>query len=247
VISLAGPDVNISADQESFCLPGTTVLHAAVDPAYDYQWRKEGVDVPGASTSDYTVSQSGKYTIYIYDNNTACGKTSAIKTIKGYAPPVASITPLSALTFDDGGSVDLMAKPGTDATYEWTEGSGAALLGTQRYLTATYSGDFSVIVSRNGCSSTASITVTENDPAMRFAGTEASTAITIFPNPSEAIFNIQAAVAVHATVSDMSGRVILDQKNASFVDLSRFPVGAYLMQISDMDGKLLATVRLIRN
>ncbi len=75
---------------------------------------------------------------------------------------------------------------------------------------------------------------------------EATADISIFPNPSEGLFNISADLPVNAMVKDLQGRTLLNVTNASSVDLSNYATGVYLLTITDADGALLKTERLVK-
>ena len=77
--------------------------------------------------------------------------------------PVATITPASATTFCDGGSVVLNANSGLGLSYQWQRDSSDIPGASGSSYTATASGSYTVIVTANSCSKTSlaqSVTVT---------------------------------------------------------------------------------------
>jgi hypothetical protein len=70
--------------------------------------------------------------------------------------------------------------------------------------------------------------------------------ISVYPNPSEAIFMIGADREVNIHVQDLQGRTILKQEKASMVDLTNHASGVYMLQITDVFGKLLRVERIVK-
>src|SRR5476651_1145428 len=64
------------------------VLHANVNNAAAYQWYNNGVAIPGAVTSDYTVKAAGMYTVTAFNTN-SCPSTQSdqVQVVMAVAPP----------------------------------------------------------------------------------------------------------------------------------------------------------------
>ena len=105
-----------------------------------------------ATSNAITVTQTGNYSVTVTANG--CSATSGITAITVNQTPTASITPVGATTFCQGGFVTLNASGG--GTYQWNTGA------TSSSINANQSNTYSVIVTSNGCSATASQTVTVN-------------------------------------------------------------------------------------
>ena len=106
----------------------------------------------GATSNSITVSQSGNYSLTITANG--CSANSVITTINVNPTPTASITPSGSTTFCQGGFVTLTASGATN--YQWNNGSN------QNSITVFNGGNYSVIVSANGCSAIANQNVVVN-------------------------------------------------------------------------------------
>ena len=77
--------------------------------------------------------------------------------------PVATITPASATTFCEGGSVVLNANSGVGLSYQWQRDGSDIPGASGSSYTATVSGSYTVIVTANSCSKTSlaeAVTVT---------------------------------------------------------------------------------------
>jgi hypothetical protein len=73
--------------------------------------------------------------------------------------PVATITPQGPTTFCSGGSVNLTAATGIGYTYQWYRNGTAVSNATASTYSVTLAGNYTVIVSSNGCSSTSTATI----------------------------------------------------------------------------------------
>jgi hypothetical protein len=105
--------------------------------------------------------------------------------------PVASITPQGSIAFCSGGSVNLTASNGIGYTYQWFRNGTAISNATAISYLATLAGNYTVVVSSNGCSSTsAATTVTVNpNPSVTLTGLNSysnyyDSPITLTGNPS---------------------------------------------------------------
>jgi uncharacterized delta-60 repeat protein len=124
---------------------GTDVwLSCNNDPSFTYQWRRNGINVPGNNNDSLLVTQSGNYTVSIYVNS--CPVTSnGISVTINSLPNVPTITPTGTITFCSGGSLTLSAPAGL-SSYSWNTGA------TSSNITVTQSGNYTVTVTNsNGC------------------------------------------------------------------------------------------------
>ena len=127
----------------SFCAGGSVDLSASAGTAYSWS--------NGATTQAITASESGSYSVTVTDANGCTSSASADVTV--YTPTQASISASGPLSFCAGGSVELSASAGS--AYSWSNGA------TTQTITAAESGSYSATVTdANGCSSSASATVT---------------------------------------------------------------------------------------
>jgi hypothetical protein len=147
------------ATATTFCQGGSVVLNANTGTGLSYQWKLNGTNITGATTSTYTANASGSYTVVV-TNSSTCSATSAATVVTVNALPTATITTATATTFCQGGSVVLNANTGTGLTYQWYNNAGAVSGATSASYTATTSGSYTVTVTNaSTCSSTSTGTV----------------------------------------------------------------------------------------
>ncbi len=135
--------VNVSG-ATTFCSGGSVTLTA--QGTGTYLWSNN------ATGNSITVTQSGNYSVTVTANG--CSATSGITAVTVNQTPIASITPVGSTTFCQGGFVTLNASGG--GTYQWNTSA------TSASINANQSNTYSVIVTSNGCSATASQVVTVN-------------------------------------------------------------------------------------
>ena len=68
--------------------------------------------------------------------------------------------------------------------------------------------------------------------------------IEIYPNPTTGLFHILSAQSGHVTVVDLAGRVVLERKQATEVDLSGHPAGFYFVHIATPEGSVVRRIAL---
>lgn len=111
-----------------------------------YQWKKDGVNIPGATTYVQTVSSPGTYTV-IFQRKSGEFVTSNAKLISGVAKPDIALSNSPALPV--GGSVVLAAPAGEDK-YFWSNNA------TSRSITVSAAGQYQVTVTKGSSCSSAS-------------------------------------------------------------------------------------------
>lgn len=161
VTTTSAPAAAISAGgSTSFCSGGNVVLSANTGTGLSHQWLRNGTNLSGATSSSYTATTSGSYTVVV--SNGGCSTTSAATTVSVGSAPAATITAGGPTTFC-GGSVTLNANTGTGLIYQWRR-NGTNLSGaTASTYSATTTGTYTVVVTSSGCSTTsAGISVTAN-------------------------------------------------------------------------------------
>tara|TARA_Y100000385_G_scaffold283186_1_gene338883 strand:- start:1772 stop:3451 length:1680 start_codon:yes stop_codon:yes gene_type:complete len=128
------------------------------------------------------------------------------------------------------------------AQYQWVDcdSSYAAIVGdTNQLFTATFNGNYAVVVSMNGCSDTsACVAIT----TVSLADLNWTNGIGIYPNPTTGEFSISSEVysgEVTINVVDLSGKLVynatenLGPNTNVEVDLSNSSNGVYIVRISN--------------
>ena len=148
----------------SFCTGGSVVLNASTGSAY--QWKKDGSNISGATSSSYTATTSGTYTVTV--SNGSCSATSSGVSVSSSSGPSANITAPNGTTFCSGGSAVLNATTGSGFQYVWYRNAVVISGATASNYTATQTGAYTVRVISGACytnSSAVNVTVTTTGTA----------------------------------------------------------------------------------
>lgn len=159
VTILTSPGADITpGGPTTFCDGESVVLNANTGAGLSYIWLKDGSEIVGATSSSYTVTQSGSYRVLV-TNTSPCSDTSSATLVTVFSAPDAIITAGGPTTFCAGGSVLLNANTGLGLTYQWLkDGLGISAAVLPGY-TATQQGSYRVIVTNAGnCSDTSDAT-----------------------------------------------------------------------------------------
>lgn len=165
-------------------------FEVSVDGEYPitYQWRKGGVDIPGATGSYYSVSNlttatAGDYTVVATNRNGSATSAVATLTVTSSAAtgvPIISVHPVSG-TYTAGSSMSVSVSLLTSdagVTYQWYK-DGTAISGATNYYlyyystaTADRAGRYKVVVTNSAGSVTseeAIVTITQRATGPTFS------------------------------------------------------------------------------
>lgn len=143
------PVINASGPT-TICQGNSVTLSTAANPAYTYQWKRNGIDIAGANSANYLAEIGGNYTVVV--TNGACVVTSAALPVTVNALPPARVLPQGPTTFCQGGAVTLHASIAPGFSYQWYLNSAPINGATGSVYVATASGDYSVVIADANCS-----------------------------------------------------------------------------------------------
>jgi hypothetical protein len=220
-----------ASGQTTFCQGGSTVLNASRGTGYTYQWTKDGINIPGATTWQYTAVASGDYAVNIFDGT--CPAASAPVTVSVGAIPVAVITVTGGVNM----STDLFA------AYQWYR-NGVIIPGaTAQNYTAARDGYYAVVVTDNsGCTATSAVQLITALDVTTMNGNNAQK-VSVWPNPSEGLVHVTADIPVDITLLSVDGKQVLAAENTKTIDMTPLAQGLYLIRISDHKSKQLLSIQ----
>ncbi len=199
-----------------------------------YQWKLNGANIPGATSSTYNADVTGSYTCHIVVGG--CTQTTLPVSVK--------VNPLPNPVITYGGGY-LMTGP-YYTSYQWYK-SLIPISGANSWrIMPTVKAEYSVIVrDTNGCLSQTTIyrldtiilgtndIITNNLPI-------------IYPNPTTGKVFINYSSKLHITVSGLDGKQLLDYASANEIDMTTLPTGTYLIVLYDEEGIRLMTQKVIK-
>jgi len=133
---------------------GSTVSFGIFNlPNYiSYQWYKNGVAIPGATSSAYTATDSGHYYIQVTDINGCKGKSRVIQVLLAPSPAQPHIIASLPTSLCSPGTVALSINPVAGLIYQWRRNGIALPNSNKPNFTASSTGVYSVLVENvQGC------------------------------------------------------------------------------------------------
>jgi hypothetical protein len=130
------PIVTVIPNPSIICRGSSVILTASINPngntmcsIYNYQWKKDGVNISGATSSTYAATNYGLYSVFVSGSTPGCNCTMLSDTavVKLYPDPIANIETSSTVCFDPAAnpwSFNLNATNYAGYTYNWSASIG---------------------------------------------------------------------------------------------------------------------------
>jgi trimeric autotransporter adhesin len=242
VASITSP-VMVPLTATMFCWGGSAPLAAVVAGAtsvVQYQWYVNGSLIPGATNSTYNATIPGTYKVII-NVPSSCFLTSANVSVTQNPLP-------DPMVHFDG--TTWFTTQNYFVTYQWYK-NNVAIMGATSYTTrATSNGNYKVAVTdTNGCQSVSDVyPLTGWTPPANVGVSPVGLdqAIKIYPNPAANSVYIDAPMNVRATICGIDGKVFIDKRSASNIDISALADGIYIIRVYDDTGMMVKTEKLVK-
>ncbi len=227
-----------TTDTTAFCAGGAAVLRVNITSAatgVQYQWKRNSVNIVGATSNTYAATNTGDYTCFINIPGSCTITTNDINVL-------VHPTPTPAVTFNP--TTNKFTTYNYYARYQWYINTVTIPGATTKTVTAYNNGSYRVMVTDTfGC-------VKLSDPygmynlSVNNVGGKGE--IRLYPNPATDIVHIESAVDVKFAVSSMEGRVVLGNSSGKDINLAGLPNGLYLITVYDTDGNRLLVEKVIK-
>ena len=218
--------------------------------APSYSWNVAGTGTVGNNTNSFTSSALSNNAVVscILTSNAAClssatGTSNSITMLVNTTPSTPTITI---------GSNGITLTSSSSTGNQWYK-NGVLIVGAinQSYTTSS-DGNYSVIVTVNSCSSTASTNTLISSASIADLSTEVLNLV-IYPNPSNGKFNISYTTSdvdqVKIELQNVLGQIVyidqLTELNGKFskeVDFSKFGQGEYFLRVIDSKSNIVRKV-----
>ena len=245
--------ISISAGGPITFCQGSSVSLTATYSGATVQWKKNGTNIPGATSATYNVTTKGNYSCV---TTSACGTAEStpifVNVIKN---PNANISAGGPTTFCAGGSVVLTEVAVAGCTYQWYKGASPIAGATSLTYTATTSGNYKCRVTKaaTGCFKNSnaiavSVPCREGLPAGE-AGEMVENETVVYPNPALNVLTIKTNNNQIKIINlyDALGRLINSQiasENEVFLNVENLPAGTYFIQI--VEHQIVSTYNFIK-
>ncbi len=126
---------------------------------------------------------------------------------------------------------------------QWYDSNGLIVGATNQNYTVTTDGTYYVIVSLLGCTSNESNSIDVVLTGIQME--ENNQLIKVHPNPTSSILFLSERCNIKLT--DITGKVLLENQNINSIDLSNQPKGIYYILISKENGKQIQRNKIVKN
>ena len=255
----SGLTVSISATgPTTFCKGGDVTLVATANENVTYQWKKNGVNILGATNDSYMATESGNYSVTITANgNDASSNTISVTVNK---KPKATVTPSGTVEICEGQTVLLTANQGNNLSYQWKKNGNNIPGATLSTYLASSEGKYKVRVTNvnNGCfntSNTTTVKITCRNPGESENKLEE---VSVYPNPSDGRFTIELSGINQP--GNTSARIMNGLGEEVFflpgmissgtwreeIDASHLPAGIYFIEIKTLSSFQTSKITLVK-
>ncbi len=230
-VTVLSVPVIIATGDSIFCQGNHMALAVnAVGGGYTsvYQWKRNTVNIPGATNTTYNATLTGSYTCFENISGGCTGMTPAVNvSVLSVPTPVITAT---------GGF--LLSTATGYASYQW-EINGTIIPGaTNASYPASSNGTYTVVVTNGyGCSGASAGYILSNLGVENVNLAE----WTVYPNPANNMLNISNNSTANTTytITDMPGRTIATGTVTAplqQIDISRLTTGNYILKITTASG-----------
>jgi len=139
----------------SICQGGNTILSANTGTGRTYQWRRNNINIIGATSANYTVVTTGTYTVAVTSNT--CVAVSNAITVSVNPLPTVSIAAAGNTSICQGSSVTLNATTDIANAIQWRRNGTDIAGATNSTYTTSEAGSYTVrVTSPSACLATSS-------------------------------------------------------------------------------------------
>lgn len=149
--NLTGPTIT-AAGSSTICGGQSVTINSSGASGVTYQWRLNGIDIPGQTSSSLSANTAGSYSLFVTDGQGCTATSNVVDIVVGQNPsPEASAN--GSTTICGSGSVSLSTSTLAGSSYQWLLNGSPINGATQNTYAANQTGAFSVSVTNSaGCS-----------------------------------------------------------------------------------------------
>ncbi len=224
----------------TFCWGSTALLGVSVSSTagVTYQWQLNGANIPGGTNSLYVAGASGDY--------------SCIINIAGSCTSAATATTLTELPLPDpiiSYDGNTMSTGNYYRNYKWYLDYAPLTIFSSSFVPDA-TGSYTVkVTDSNGCQSVSSAMVLTTLGSTRSLGVNSAviSPVSIFPNPAQNTIHISAQYPVKAIITAMDGRKVLEQTDATDMNITSLSSGVYMITLYDKANNKVKEEKLVKN
>jgi len=204
---------------------------------YIYQWYLNNATIIGAGTSSYSAPDSGTYTLTVTGVNGCINHSTPVHL-------TAIIIPTPIVSNSGNGT---LCSVNTYAHYQWYQNGSVITGADSACYTPTTTGTYYLGASDSNSCTRYSSSYSFTFPPSGVANVAAQGAkVSVYPNPAVGYVNIEAPVAIRATITTMDGRVVMEQENVKGMNICSLAQGMYILRVYSMDNVLMKVDKLVK-
>jgi hypothetical protein len=199
-----------------------------------YQWKRNTLNISGATSYMYAASTSGDYSVFVNISG-SCVSTTAPITLNTLPQP----NPI--VSYSDG----KVRTQNYYATYQWYRDNVLIPGATNFEYSVRQNGAYKVRVADSNTCVSMSTPLPTWGVSVQQVQDEFSASV--YPNPTSDMLQISAPMPLDAIVTTPDGKMVLVAKQQTSIDMSRLPNGLYLVTLMNKDGMRVHTEKIIKN
>ncbi len=227
----------------SFCWGGSALLKATIVSGVTptYQWSVGGSPITGATNNTYSATKTGTYSCVV--SVPSCSALST--TLSVWENPL----PNPVVTY----SSSKLHVQTYYVTYQWYKNLASIPGATTAELVPSGNGNYKVgVTDTNGCQSISDVYVLTGwvDPGHTggvYVPTVAKGEVRIYPNPAQNVVHVEAGEPVRVIISAIDGRNLIEQPNATDINISKLADGIYNIRLYNSAGEMVKTEKLVKS
>ncbi len=217
------------------------------DSAIGGNWSSSNPAVGTVSSAGVVGGRSAGTTNITYSVTNVCGTSTVTRTLL-VQEPAAAFTGPDTLCLGD--TVTLFE---SIAGGDWTSSDNSIASVSGGLVTALNAGAVTITYTLTNICGTSS--PTHNililskevcDSISAVGNTSFQKSIQIYPNPTFNEINIDAPFSVNVTVTDISGKVLINSKNTHTINLKNAPTGVYMLNVYDAENNWIRTEKVVK-
>ncbi len=224
----------------------TMTANAGVTGA-TYQWKFQGNDIIGATSTSFVAYNPGNYSVVT--SKLVCNATSQGINVVPKTRPLITITDSLSISKP----MHILSVDPTLSTYQWHVSNGATppafspINGeTQFVFIAKENGDYMVVGNNGGCDGF-SDTVHITDLGTGIRGINGNQNVSIYPNPVNNTLHVNAPEKSNIIISSIDGKILINKKlTTGYINVSELSEGSYIVRITNDNDVTLKVDKLIK-
>ena len=198
-----------------------------------YQWLKGSTLISGATSTNYSTSVAGSYTLEITNTTNGCKDTSDITTIIGTPAPTVSISPADSINLCSGLSTTINStSTGSGISFQWYNSAGIMTGQTGSTLTTSSASNYMLVATAGSCKDTSNIVKVKLLPLPNATITNVGTTQRICPSGSDLVLQAPG-ISGYTYQWNLTGTAI---PGATAQNLPVSIPGSYTVKVTDAYG-----------